>query len=124
MLESVVLVAKVLHAIASCLAGPVLAAISLGLIGHTLMSTRLGRNSSFLSLGNAIAAGLMAVAEGVAVLAGASTIPEARRKGAQRALLQSRLQHASDLGCDLGQGHAFGAAMAPAEFLTLLARGT
>jgi diguanylate cyclase (GGDEF)-like protein len=28
----------------------------------------------------------------------------------------------ADLGCDLGQGHAFGAAMAPAEFLTLLAR--
>ena len=55
---SVVLVAKVLHAIASCLAGPVLAAISLGLVGHTLLSTRLGRNSRFLSLGNAIAAGL------------------------------------------------------------------
>jgi MFS family permease len=33
---SAVLVAKVLHAIASCLAGPVLAAISLGLVGHTL----------------------------------------------------------------------------------------
>jgi predicted signal transduction protein with EAL and GGDEF domain len=29
----------------------------------------------------------------------------------------------ADLGCDLGQGHAFGAAMAPAEFLRLLARG-
>ncbi len=28
----------------------------------------------------------------------------------------------ADLGCDVGQGHAFGAAMAPAEFLTLLAR--
>src|SRR5215208_1541012 len=56
---SVVLVAKVLHAIASCLAGPVLAAISLGLVGHTLLSRRLGRNSRFLSLGNAIAAGLM-----------------------------------------------------------------
>src|SRR5215216_5689144 len=56
---SVVLVAKVLHAIASCLAGPVLAAISLGLVGHSLLSTRLGRNSRFLSLGNAIAAGLM-----------------------------------------------------------------
>ena len=32
---SIVLAAKVLHAIASCLAGPVLAAISLGLVGHT-----------------------------------------------------------------------------------------
>src|SRR5205085_7160564 len=56
---SVVLGAKVLHAIASCLAGPVLAAISLGLVGHTLLGRRLGRNARFLSLGNAIAAGLM-----------------------------------------------------------------
>src|SRR5215208_2454141 len=55
----VVLVAKVLHAIASCLAGPVLGAISLGLVGHTLLSLRLGRNARFLSLGNAIAAALM-----------------------------------------------------------------
>ena len=56
---SVVLGAKLLHAIASCLAGPVLAAISLGLVGHTLLSSRLGRNARFLSLGNAITAGLM-----------------------------------------------------------------
>ena len=56
---SVVLSAKLLHAIASCLAGPVLAAISLGLVGHTLLGSRLGRNVRFLSLGNAIAAGLM-----------------------------------------------------------------
>ena len=56
---SVVLGAKLLHAIASCLAGPVLAAISLGLVGHTLLGSRLGRNARFLSLGNAIAAGLM-----------------------------------------------------------------
>ena len=56
---SLVLGAKVLHAIASCLAGPVLAAISLGLVGHTLLGSRLGRNARFLSLGNAIAAGLM-----------------------------------------------------------------
>jgi MFS family permease len=54
-----VLVAKVLHAIASCLAGPVVAAISLGLVGHSLLAGRLGRNARFLSLGNAIAAGLM-----------------------------------------------------------------
>jgi MFS family permease len=56
---NVVLIAKVLHALASCVAGPVLGAISLGLVGHTLLSTRLGRNARFLSLGNAIAAGLM-----------------------------------------------------------------
>ena len=56
---SVVLAAKMLHAIASCLAGPTLSAISLGLVGHTLLSVRLGRNARFLALGNAVAAGLM-----------------------------------------------------------------
>jgi len=56
---SVVLGAKLLHAIASCLAGPVLAAISLGLVGHALLGSRLGRNARFLSLGNAVAAGVM-----------------------------------------------------------------
>jgi MFS family permease len=55
----VVVVAKVLHAIASCLTGPVIAAISLGLVGHAALSVRLGRNARYLSLGNAIAAGVM-----------------------------------------------------------------
>src|SRR5688572_19702248 len=44
---------------ASCLLGPTTAAISLGLIGHGLSSIRLARNVRFLSLGNAIAAGLI-----------------------------------------------------------------
>ncbi|MGH8612770.1 MAG: MFS transporter [Gammaproteobacteria bacterium] len=56
---SVVVGAKVLHAIASCVLGPALAAISLGLVGHARLSTRLGRNARYLSLGNAIAAGVM-----------------------------------------------------------------
>ncbi len=56
---SVVVAAKVLHAFASCLLGPALAAISLGLVGHELLSVRLGRNARYLSLGNAIAAGAM-----------------------------------------------------------------
>jgi len=55
---SVVVAAKVLHAIASSLLGPTLVAISLGLVGHALFSIRLGRNVRFLSLGNAIAAGV------------------------------------------------------------------
>ncbi len=55
----VVVSAKLLHALASCLLGPAIAAISLGLVGHTLLGTRLGRNARFLSLGNAIAAGVM-----------------------------------------------------------------
>ena len=51
--------------------------------------------------GRAIAAGCMVTHEGVAQLAGASTIPEFRRRGAQRALLEARLTHASATGCDL-----------------------
>src|SRR5262249_50235909 len=53
---SVVVAAKILHAIASSLLGPTLVAISLGLVGHASFSVRLGRNVRFLSLGNAIAA--------------------------------------------------------------------
>ncbi len=47
------------------------------------------------------AAGVMAVHEGVAVLAGASTRPAFRRRGAQRALLSARLRAARAGGCDL-----------------------
>lgn len=54
--------AKLLHAAASCLLGPALAAISLGLVGHALLSERLGRNARFLALGNATAAGVMGAA--------------------------------------------------------------
>jgi GNAT superfamily N-acetyltransferase len=38
---------------------------------------------------------------GVALLAGASTVPEARRQGAQRALLEARLNLAAGRGCDI-----------------------
>ena len=51
--------------------------------------------------GLAIAAGAMTTHAGVALLAGASTIPEARRQGAQLALLDSRLRYAVETGCDL-----------------------
>ena len=57
-----VVVAKVLHAIGSCLVGPAVAAISLGLVGHARLSVRLGRNARYLSLGNAIAAAAMGLA--------------------------------------------------------------
>jgi hypothetical protein len=49
----------------------------------------------------AIAAGSMLIHEGVALLAGASTIPEGRKQGAQLALLESRLNYAAEAGCDL-----------------------
>lgn len=51
--------------------------------------------------GNPIAAGVLLVKNGVAVLGGASTIPEARRRGAQGALLKARLEYARQLGVDL-----------------------
>jgi hypothetical protein len=51
--------------------------------------------------GRAIAAGGLNVRDGVALLAGASTIPEGRRQGAQLALLEERLRTAAELGCDL-----------------------
>lgn len=58
---------------------------------------------SFLaeSGGRAVATGAMSIHEGVALLAGASTVPEARGRGAQLALLDARLRHAAEHGCDL-----------------------
>ncbi len=51
--------------------------------------------------GEPVAAGSLNLWEGVALLAGASTIPGARKQGAQRALLESRLRYAAQQGCDL-----------------------
>ena len=51
--------------------------------------------------GRAIATGGLFVSGGVALLAGASTIPEGRRRGAQLALLDARLRYAAERGCDL-----------------------
>ena len=51
--------------------------------------------------GRPIAAGGLSIHEGVALLAGASTIPEARKQGAQQALLDTRLQSAAERGCDI-----------------------
>lgn len=51
--------------------------------------------------GQQIATGALSICDRVALLAGASTIPEARRQGAQLALLESRLRYASEQGCDI-----------------------
>jgi GNAT superfamily N-acetyltransferase len=51
--------------------------------------------------GQPIAAGTLNISNGVALLAGATTIPTARRLGAQRALLQARLAFAVERGIDL-----------------------
>lgn len=51
--------------------------------------------------GQAIAAGGLSIHDGVALFAGASTIPAWRRRGAQQALLETRFQYAVQAGCDL-----------------------
>ena len=55
----VVTAAAALHAMASCVLGPAIAAISLGLVGPLAIGERLGRNARFASLGNGSAAALM-----------------------------------------------------------------
>ena len=54
-----VLGASVLHSAASCVLGPAMAAISLGLVGHAGLSERLGRNARFAAVGNGLAAAAM-----------------------------------------------------------------
>ena len=56
---AVVMGSRVLHAAASCVLGPVIAAISLGLVGHAVPGARLGRNARFASVGNGVAAAAM-----------------------------------------------------------------
>ena len=51
--------------------------------------------------GEAIANAALFMHGGVALLAGASTVPEGRRNGAQQALLDARLRAAAAQGCDL-----------------------
>ena len=50
---------RVLHAAASCVLGPVVAALSLGLVGYAALGARLGRNARFASIGNGVAAAAM-----------------------------------------------------------------
>lgn len=60
-------------------------------------------STSFLGLvdGAPAAAGVVVVHDGVASLAGAATLPRYRNRGAQAALLRTRLAFAASLGCDL-----------------------
>ena len=58
----VVVTAATLHAAASCVLGPAIAAISLGLVGPVAICERLGRNARFASLGNGVTAAVMGTA--------------------------------------------------------------
>jgi GNAT superfamily N-acetyltransferase len=51
--------------------------------------------------GQPIATALLSLHEGVALFAGASTVPASRGQGAQLALLDARLRYAAAQGCDL-----------------------
>lgn len=51
--------------------------------------------------GRAVATAALTMHGGVALMAGASTVPEARKQGAQKALLDARLREAAARGCDL-----------------------
>ncbi|HEX8424603.1 MAG TPA: GNAT family N-acetyltransferase [Pyrinomonadaceae bacterium] len=51
--------------------------------------------------GEPVATGGIGICDGVVLLAGASTVPEGRRQGAQAALLRSRLRFAAEQGCDI-----------------------
>jgi MFS family permease len=58
-LMAAVYAVQIVHAAASCILGPAIAAISLGLVGHFAIAARLGRNASFASIGNAFSAAAM-----------------------------------------------------------------
>lgn len=64
-----------------------------------------GRDNAWLFVadcdGVPVAAGCLLIIEATALLAGASTVPEGRRRGAQLALLEHRLRFAATHGCDL-----------------------
>lgn len=51
--------------------------------------------------GRPVGAGALVLHEGVALFGGACTIPEARRHGAQLALLDARLRYGAEQGCDI-----------------------
>jgi GNAT superfamily N-acetyltransferase len=50
--------------------------------------------------GKAIAAADLFIADGVALMSGASTVPAARKQGAQRSLVRARLRYAAEKGCE------------------------
>ena len=53
------------------------------------------------SEGRIIGTATLNIHDGVALLAGASTLPEFRRRGAQSLLLRARLSYAHAAGCDI-----------------------
>lgn len=73
------------------------------MLGLSRVSAARANGLSFLAEldGRPVAAGALTLSEGVALLAGASTVPEERRRGAQLALLDARLAYAAEHGSDI-----------------------
>ena len=76
-----VLVAATLQAAASCVLGPAIAAISLGLVGYAAIGERFGRNARFAAVGTGLSAAVMGAigyffsAQGVFFVTAALLIP-------------------------------------------------
>jgi MFS family permease len=55
----IVVGSRILQAVASSILGPIIAALSLTLVGHAALGERLGRNARFASIGSGVAAAVM-----------------------------------------------------------------
>jgi hypothetical protein len=77
--------------------------LSAFMLTFSRVSARKASGHAFLAEldGKPIAAGGLTIHGGVALFAGASTVPEGRRRGAQNALLQARLGFAAQRDCDV-----------------------
>jgi GNAT superfamily N-acetyltransferase len=73
------------------------------LTGFSAMVAAREQTVSFLAELDGVpgAAGAISIFEGVALFAGAATVPEMRRQGLQAALLRERMRFAFEHGCDL-----------------------
>ena len=89
----VVMASRMLHAAASCVLGPAIAAISLGLVGHAALGTRVGRNARFASIGNGIAAAVMGLCGYVASHQAVFFLTAALAVPALLALSRIRMRH-------------------------------
>lgn len=68
----------------------------------SIMANSAGAYPFFAEIdGKIISTGMLCIHNNVALLAGASTIPEGRNRGAQNALLNARLNYAAAQGCTL-----------------------
>ena len=73
------------------------------LVGFGAIAAARDRTVCFLAEYDGVpgAAGALSMDNGVALFAGAATVPESRRRGLQGALLEERMRYAFEHGCDL-----------------------